>query len=120
MSSGTAATLLLGGRTDHSALKFSLNMQFIETPTGNISKASGMEKVLQKCKVIVWDESTMKFLINHCKICTETSDHLEPNNIACRRFQTTITYNSLIDTSKQNKCLPEILYFVVTYKVEIN
>ncbi|PNF24041.1 hypothetical protein B7P43_G08625 [Cryptotermes secundus] len=34
-------------------------MQFIETPTCNISKASGMGKVLQKCKLIVWDECTM-------------------------------------------------------------
>ncbi|PNF37833.1 hypothetical protein B7P43_G09110 [Cryptotermes secundus] len=33
-------------------------MQFIETPTCNISKASGMGKVLQKCKLIVWDECT--------------------------------------------------------------
>ena len=58
-SSGIAATLLPGGRTAHSALKLPLNMQFIETPTCNISKASGMGKVLQKCKLIVWDECTM-------------------------------------------------------------
>ncbi|XP_039282843.1 uncharacterized protein LOC120351029 isoform X2 [Nilaparvata lugens] len=58
-SSGIAATLLPGGRTAHSALKLPLNMQIIETPTCNISKASGMGKVLQKCKLIVWDECTM-------------------------------------------------------------
>lgn len=59
VSSRIAATLLPGGRTAHSALKLPLNMQFIETPTCNISKASGMAKVLQKCKLIVWDECTM-------------------------------------------------------------
>ncbi|XP_029173244.1 ATP-dependent DNA helicase pfh1-like [Nylanderia fulva] len=58
-SSGIAATLLPGGRTAHSALKLPLNMQFIVTPTYNISKASGMRKVLQKCKLIVWNECTM-------------------------------------------------------------
>ena len=58
-SSGIAATLLPGGRTAHSALKLPLNLQFIETPTCNISKTSGMGKVLQKCKLIVWDECTM-------------------------------------------------------------
>ena len=58
-SSGIAATLLPGGRTAHSALKLPLNVQIIDTPTCNISKASGMGKVLQKCKLIVWDECTM-------------------------------------------------------------
>ncbi|XP_069179008.1 ATP-dependent DNA helicase pif1-like [Procambarus clarkii] len=36
-----------------------LHMEVIETPTCNISKAFGMGKVLQKCKLIVWDECTM-------------------------------------------------------------
>src|SRR5258705_7682153 len=58
-SSGIAATLLPGGRTAHSALKLPLNIQMIETPTCNISKSSGMGKVLKKCKLIVWDECTM-------------------------------------------------------------
>lgn len=58
-SSGIAATLLDGGRTAHSALKLPLNMQFVETPTCNIGKGSGMAKVLQTCKLIVWDECTM-------------------------------------------------------------
>jgi hypothetical protein len=44
-SSGIAATLLPGGRTAHSALKFPLNMRFSETPTCNISKASGRKYV---------------------------------------------------------------------------
>lgn len=58
-SSGIAATLLEGGRTAHSALKLPLNMQVNETPTCNISKTSGMAKVLKVCKLIVWDECTM-------------------------------------------------------------
>lgn len=58
-SSGIAATLLDGGRTAHSALKLPLNIQVVETPTLNISKSSGMGKVLQQCKLIVWDECTM-------------------------------------------------------------
>jgi hypothetical protein len=58
-SSGIAATLLDGGRTAHSALKLPLNMQITETPTCNITKSSGMGKVLQSCQLIIWDESTM-------------------------------------------------------------
>ncbi|GFX22687.1 uncharacterized protein TNCV_2994221 [Trichonephila clavipes] len=45
-SSGIAATLLDGGRTTHSALKLPLNLQNTEAPTCNISKNSGMGKVL--------------------------------------------------------------------------
>uniref|UniRef100_A0A8D8T3L0 ATP-dependent DNA helicase n=1 Tax=Cacopsylla melanoneura TaxID=428564 RepID=A0A8D8T3L0_9HEMI len=58
-SSGIAATLLEGGRTAHSALKLPLNMQTSENPTCNLSKNCGMAKVLQQCKMIVWDECTM-------------------------------------------------------------
>ncbi|XP_075158174.1 uncharacterized protein LOC142231451 [Haematobia irritans] len=58
-SSGIAATLLDGGRTAHSALKLPLNIQFKETHTCNIRKDSSMGKVLQTCKIIVWDECTM-------------------------------------------------------------
>lgn len=58
-SSGIAATLLEGGRTAHSALKLPLNMQINETPICNISKNSAMAKILQVCKLIVWDECTM-------------------------------------------------------------
>ncbi|GFX74703.1 ATP-dependent DNA helicase [Trichonephila clavipes] len=58
-SSEIATTLLPGGRTAYSALKLSLNIQTIATLTCSISKASGMLKVLQKRKVIVWDECTM-------------------------------------------------------------
>ncbi|GFV52935.1 ATP-dependent DNA helicase [Trichonephila clavipes] len=42
-----------------SALKLPLNMQVIETPTCNISKCSGMGKVLRSCQLIIWDECTM-------------------------------------------------------------
>lgn len=43
-SSEIAETLLPGGRTAHSALKFSLNMQIIETCRCNTSKTSDMGK----------------------------------------------------------------------------
>lgn len=58
-SSGIAATLLEGGRTAHSALKLPLNLQANETPTCNISKNSAMARVLQTCRIIIWDECTM-------------------------------------------------------------
>ncbi|KAK9872125.1 hypothetical protein WA026_016177 [Henosepilachna vigintioctopunctata] len=58
-SSGIAATLLEGGRTAHSALKLPLNMQITETPICNIAKNSAMAKILQICKLIIWDECTM-------------------------------------------------------------
>ncbi|KFM59871.1 ATP-dependent helicase RRM3, partial [Stegodyphus mimosarum] len=58
-SSGITATILDGGRTAHSALKFKLNMQVIETPTCNISKYSWMGKVLRSCQLIIRDECTM-------------------------------------------------------------
>lgn len=58
-SSGIAATLLEGGRTAHSALKLPLNMQITETSIRNIAKYSAMAKILQVCKLIVWDECTM-------------------------------------------------------------
>ena len=51
--------MLPGGRTAHSALKLPLNLHSTETPTCNISKSSGMGKVLQQCKLIIWDECTM-------------------------------------------------------------
>lgn len=56
-SSGIAATLLDGGRTAHSALKLSLDMN--ENPICNITKTSGMAKVLQQCEIVVWDECPM-------------------------------------------------------------
>ena len=55
-SSGIAATLLEGGRTAHSERKSPLNIQSNQTPTCNISKNSAMAKILQQCKLIVWNE----------------------------------------------------------------
>ena len=58
-SSGIAATLMVGGRTAHSALKLPLDIAKQENPTCNISKGSGQAKVLQSCSIIIWDECTM-------------------------------------------------------------
>lgn len=58
-SSGIAATLLDGGRTAHSALKLPLDMHLTDMPVCRISKTSSMGKLMQQCKLIVWDECTM-------------------------------------------------------------
>lgn len=58
-SSGTAGTLLDGGRTAHLAPKLPLNWQSTDTPTCNITKNSRMGKVLRICELIIWDECTM-------------------------------------------------------------
>ncbi|CAF1287602.1 unnamed protein product [Rotaria sp. Silwood1] len=58
-SSGIAATLLHGGRIAHSTLKLPLNLTQCEAPLCNISKGTGEAKVVQECKLIVWDECTM-------------------------------------------------------------
>ncbi|CAG9772346.1 unnamed protein product [Ceutorhynchus assimilis] len=58
-SSGIAATLLEGGKTAYAAFKLPLNLNHVETPMCYISKQSNMAKVLQECKLIVWDKSPM-------------------------------------------------------------
>uniref|UniRef100_UPI00358E883F uncharacterized protein n=1 Tax=Myxine glutinosa TaxID=7769 RepID=UPI00358E883F len=58
-SSGIAATLLEGGRTAHSTFKLPLDLTKQDTPTCNISKNSAKAKILQQCKIIIWDEATM-------------------------------------------------------------
>lgn len=58
-SSGIAATLLEGGKTAHSTFKLPLNLIHKENPSCSITKQSNVGKVLQDCKLIVWDESTM-------------------------------------------------------------
>ncbi|GBM89301.1 hypothetical protein AVEN_88466-1 [Araneus ventricosus] len=57
--SGIAATLRDCGRTPQSALKLPLNINVEDYTVCNISKASGQAKVLQTCKISVWDECTM-------------------------------------------------------------
>lgn len=58
-SSGIAATLLDGGRTAHSVLKLPIELAETESPTCNITKNSNKGMLLQKCKLLVWDECTM-------------------------------------------------------------
>ncbi|KAG1667546.1 hypothetical protein GQR58_018393 [Nymphon striatum] len=57
-SSGIAATLLDGGRTAHSAFKLPLDLTGPGTRC-RISKNTAKARVLQKCKLIIWDEATM-------------------------------------------------------------
>ncbi|GFS92700.1 ATP-dependent DNA helicase [Trichonephila clavipes] len=58
-SSGIAATLLAGGRTEHSAFKLPLDLARSDSATCNISKGTEQGHVLKTCKLIVWDEATM-------------------------------------------------------------
>lgn len=58
-SSGIAATLLDGGRTAHSVFKLPLNIQNNPDAVCNIKKQSSMATVLQRCKIIIWDECIM-------------------------------------------------------------
>ncbi|XP_022172105.1 ATP-dependent DNA helicase PIF2-like, partial [Myzus persicae] len=58
-SSGIAATLLPGGRTAHSMFKLPLTIINNDLPVCNIKKGSEMAKLIQECKLIVWDECTM-------------------------------------------------------------
>ncbi|GBN46964.1 hypothetical protein AVEN_24933-1 [Araneus ventricosus] len=58
-SSGIAATLLDGGQTAHLALKLPLNLVHEETPICNFTKNSEHCRMLQHCKLLVWDECTM-------------------------------------------------------------
>ena len=58
-SSGIAATLLEGGRTAHSMFKLPLDLVTNDSPMCNIKKGSGVAKVLEKAKLIIWDECTM-------------------------------------------------------------
>ena len=63
-SSGIAALLLEGGRTAHSRFKIPIPVH--ETSIGSISASSPMFEVLQRTKVIIWDEVPMqhKFAID--------------------------------------------------------
>lgn len=58
-SSGSAATLLSGGKTAHSAFKLPLDLVKENTPICNISKNSDKAEVVRRCRAIVWDECTM-------------------------------------------------------------
>lgn len=82
-SSGIAATLLDGGRTAHSGSELPLNYQVNESPTYNISKTPGTEKLLKRCRIIIWNECTMankksvEALVNH-RICIFTPKMEKP------------------------------------------
>ncbi len=58
-SSGIAATLLHSGQTAHSACKLPVDLAEQETPTCNISRGSSKAKLLEECRLIIWDEATM-------------------------------------------------------------
>ena len=56
-SSGVAASILPGGRTTHSRFKIPLDVE--NSITCCVSKQSGLAKLLQASKLIIWDEAPM-------------------------------------------------------------
>ncbi|KAK3222114.1 hypothetical protein Dsin_009139 [Dipteronia sinensis] len=56
-SSGVSASILPGGRTTHSRFKIPLNIE--DNITCGISKQSGIAKLFQVAKLIIWDEAPM-------------------------------------------------------------
>ncbi|XP_042962393.1 uncharacterized protein LOC122296655 [Carya illinoinensis] len=56
-SSGVAASILPGGRTAHSRFKIPLNVD--KNSTCSVSKQSGLARLLQTAKLIIWDEAPM-------------------------------------------------------------
>ena len=105
-------TLLEGSRTAHSALKSLLNIQSNETPTCNILKNFAMAKVLQHCKLIVWDEWTMahkKSLVALKKNYERSAKQSEPicwsDDFVSKRFSSNTTSDSTSNSSGWNKCM---------------
>ncbi|KAL5543450.1 hypothetical protein UlMin_007234 [Ulmus minor] len=56
-SSGVAAAIMPGGRTAHSRFKLPLDIE--EKATCSVSKQSGLAKLLQTTKLIIWDKAPM-------------------------------------------------------------
>ena len=56
-SSGVAASVLPGGRTAHSRFKIPLAIE--KNMACSVSKQSGLAKLLQHAKLIIWDEAPM-------------------------------------------------------------
>ena len=66
---GIAATLLQGGRTFNSRFKYKINADAADSC--NISKGTGLAKLIKRAKIIVWDEAPMSD-----KILLEALDRL--------------------------------------------
>ena len=68
-TSGIAATLLNGGRTAHSTLKIPLNIVSTRGTSLNIERGSDEAELLQRARLLIYDEATM-----HNKIIFEALD----------------------------------------------
>jgi len=75
-SSGTATTLLLGGRTAHS--RFNLPFDVQPNSICNIKKQQDLAKLIRVAAAIIWDETPM---IN--KYCLEASDQTLKDILDC-------------------------------------
>ena len=58
-SSGIAATMLDGARTAHSVFKLPLNIHATDVGTSSITRDSDMATVIERAKIVIWDEATM-------------------------------------------------------------
>ncbi|GJZ18961.1 ATP-dependent DNA helicase RRM3-like protein [Tanacetum coccineum] len=56
-TSGTAASILPGGRTAHSRFKIPLDV--VEVSICRVSKQISLASLIKDCKLIIWDEAPM-------------------------------------------------------------
>lgn len=67
---------LEGGQTVHSVLQLPLNMKMNKTPACNLSKNCAMAKLLQKCRMIIWDEWRIQNLCSKSDIRNQSKTSL--------------------------------------------
>lgn len=114
-SSWFAATLLDGGRTAHSALKLHLNTTINEAPSCNLSKTSGMARVLKQFDILLWDQCTIAHM-KWIEVLDGTIRDFRGNHnlfgsalILLAGDFTNTTYYYKINTSWWNECVLEAI-----------
>ncbi|XP_029657357.1 ATP-dependent DNA helicase PIF5-like [Octopus sinensis] len=80
-SPGIASTVLDGGRTAHSTFKLPFNVAHQENLTCHIIHSSDEATILNKYKLIVWDEVTMSYKCSLQALHTTMRDFRANNNI---------------------------------------
>ena len=74
---GIAAQLLQGGRTFNSRFKYPIKPH--KNQLCNVPKGSGLHKVIQKTRIIIWDEAPMSHM-HHIESLDRTLQDLMGNN----------------------------------------
>ncbi|XP_062103571.1 uncharacterized protein LOC133814653 [Humulus lupulus] len=114
-SSRVAAEILPGGRTAHSRFKFPL--QIDNNISCNISKQSGLAKLLQITRLIIWDEAPMisKYAIEALDVALKD---INDSNLPFggTRVQVTI-YDREIDTF-ENRLITFNKYYISNVQVK--